>query len=98
MSAEAEMNAELGITELAHWILVQLMMTNPKIGHILAKNHFTQIWTRFLGHFPLKRTVRPLVSIKTRFKIDSYQKLKTINDFWNCLGGFSLVAFNNHNL
>ena len=33
MSAEAEMNAELGITELAHWILVQLMAKDdqPKI-------------------------------------------------------------------
>ena len=80
MSAEAEMNAELGITELAHWTSwwPTMMMTNP----ISPKPE--------IGPFFTSRN--PLVSIKTRFKFDSYQKLKTINEFWNCVGGFVLVG------
>ena len=80
MSAEAEMNAELGITELAHWTMMWPMMShkptpfypNPKSGHFVPVGI-------------------PLVSIK---KLDSNStvKLKTINEFWNCIGGFDPVG------
>ena len=82
MSAEAEMNAELGITELAHWTMMWPMMShkptpfypNPKSGHFV----------------PVGKP--PCFDQKTRFKFDSYQKLKTINEFWNCIGGFDPVG------
>ena len=81
MSAEAEMNAELGITELAHWTMMWPMMShkptpfypNPKSGHFVP-----------VGKSPLFRS--------KKLDSNSTVKLKTINEFWNFIGGFDPVG------
>jgi len=92
MSAEAEMNAELGITELAHWILVQLM-ANPRWPTQNLWPKTTQIWTRFLGHFTKNVPLGSPVSIKNQIQIRQLSKIKNHKRVlklprWFFVGGF----------
>ena len=92
MSAEAEMNAELGITELAHWILVQLMAKDDQ-PKIYGRKPLYPNLNPIPGSFSQKRTIRTPVSIKNQIQIRQLSKIKNHKRLlklprWFFVGGF----------